>query len=84
MSGQCRLVAVSALGRKNETVIYAKVGEFPVSELIQVFGRLISCQQIIIINVNGLVCMGICFSYQYIEKSFIVEKISDGVVLTGL
>ena len=29
MAGQCQLVAVSAVGRKNETVIYAKVGDFP-------------------------------------------------------
>ena len=84
MAGQCQLVAVSAVDRKNETVIYAKVGDFPVSELIQVFGRLISCQQIIIINVNGLVGVLTGFPDQNIGEFFPVQIFDHGIILPGI
>ena len=54
------------------------------SHLVQILRCFLSSQEIIIINVDRLVCMGIGFSYQHIKKSFIIEKISNGVILAGI
>lgn len=66
MAAQRQLIAVSAVSRKDEAVVYAQIGNFPVAKLVKIFGGLISCQQVVVINVNGLVGVLAGFPNQYI------------------
>ena len=84
MAGQRQLVAVSAVSREDEAVIYAQVGNFPVPKLVKVFGSFISRQQIVIINVNGLVGVLAGFADQNIGKLFPVQVFNHGIVLAGI
>ncbi len=75
MAGEGQLIAGSAVSGKHQGIIHAKVSNFPMSQLVKVFRCFLTGQQIIIVNINGLIGELIGFSYEYIQKAFVVEDL---------
>ena len=51
---------------------------------VQIFCCLLPCKNVVVIDVNGLIGILVCFSYQYIKKTFIIKVFDDGVLLFGV
>ena len=50
----------------------------------QVFRGFLTCQQVVIVNVNGLVGILVGFSDKHIQKPFIIKIVNNWVLLPGV
>lgn len=65
-------------------VNWGEVSDLSVSQAVEIFGGLLPCKQIIIVDVNGLVCILACFSDEHVEQPFTVEVIDDRILCSGV
>ena len=61
----------------------AQIGDFPVPQAVQVFCGFQSCQQVVVVDVDGLIGILLCLADQHIEQPFAVQIVDDRIMFPG-